>query len=246
MINHIISECSKLARKEYNTRHDWVGKVIHWEMCEWFKFDHTAWLYRHNAESVLEHEIHKILRDFEIQTDHLILVRKADLVLVDKKIERNCRIVDFTVPTNHREKINENEKRDKYLDLAREIKKKLWNKKVTVIPIIIGALGTIPKTLVKGLEELKIGGWAETIKTTALLESARIPRRVLETWKDLLSLRLQWKSISSGEWEKHAKSRIIIIRLLTGVIQNIQNSSNTKKQVGHLVRDNLRQNVYKA
>ena len=32
-INHIISECSKLAQKEYKTRHDWVGKVIPWEIC---------------------------------------------------------------------------------------------------------------------------------------------------------------------------------------------------------------------
>ena len=40
-INHIISECSKLAQKEYKTIHDWVGKVIHWEMCKKFKFDHT-------------------------------------------------------------------------------------------------------------------------------------------------------------------------------------------------------------
>ena len=31
-INHIISECSKLAQKEYKVRHDWVGKVIHGEM----------------------------------------------------------------------------------------------------------------------------------------------------------------------------------------------------------------------
>ena len=30
-INHIISECSKLAQKEYKTRHDWVGRVIHWD-----------------------------------------------------------------------------------------------------------------------------------------------------------------------------------------------------------------------
>ena len=36
-INHIISECSKLAQKEYKTRHVWVGKVIHWEMCKKFK-----------------------------------------------------------------------------------------------------------------------------------------------------------------------------------------------------------------
>ena len=36
-INHIISECSKLAQKEYKARHDWVGKVIHWEMCKKFQ-----------------------------------------------------------------------------------------------------------------------------------------------------------------------------------------------------------------
>ena len=40
-INHIISECSKLAQRVYKARHDWVGKVIHWEMCKKFKFDHT-------------------------------------------------------------------------------------------------------------------------------------------------------------------------------------------------------------
>ena len=37
-INHIISECSKLAQKEYKSWHDWVGKVIHWELCKKFKY----------------------------------------------------------------------------------------------------------------------------------------------------------------------------------------------------------------
>ena len=40
-INHIISGISKLAQKEYKPRHDWVDKVIHWEMCKKFKFDHA-------------------------------------------------------------------------------------------------------------------------------------------------------------------------------------------------------------
>ena len=39
MINHIIRECSKLAQKEYDTRHDWVGKVIYWQLYKRFKFD---------------------------------------------------------------------------------------------------------------------------------------------------------------------------------------------------------------
>ena len=55
--NHIISECSKLAKKEYKTRHDWVGKVIHWEMCKKFKFDHTNKWYMHNPAPVLENHI---------------------------------------------------------------------------------------------------------------------------------------------------------------------------------------------
>ena len=38
-INNIISECRKLAQKEYKTKYNWVSKVIYWEMCKKFKFD---------------------------------------------------------------------------------------------------------------------------------------------------------------------------------------------------------------
>ena len=60
-INHIISECSKLAQKEYKSRYDWVGKAIHREMCKKFKFDHMNKWYMHNPESVLENDTHKLL-----------------------------------------------------------------------------------------------------------------------------------------------------------------------------------------
>ena len=84
-------------------------------------------------------------------------------------------------------KIEENEKRDKYLDFARDINKTMehegdcdtncnwytWNDHYG---------------LVWGLEKLEIGGRAETIEITALLRSARILSGVLKTWVDLLSL----------------------------------------------------------
>ena len=60
--------------------------------------------------------------------------------------------------------------------------------KVPIIPILIGAFGTVTKGLLKDLEDLEVGGRVETIQTTALLKTARILRRVLETWGDLLSL----------------------------------------------------------
>ena len=40
MINHIISECGKLALREGKTRHDYVGKGIHWEPFKKLKFDY--------------------------------------------------------------------------------------------------------------------------------------------------------------------------------------------------------------
>ena len=51
--------------------------------------------------------------------------------------------------------------------------------KVTVFPIITGAFGTVPEGLVRVPDELEIDGRIETIQ--ALLKSARILRRVLET-----------------------------------------------------------------
>ena len=78
-INHIISEYNKLAQREYKTRPDWVGKVIHWEMCMKFKFHHTNKWYIHNPAAILENDTHKLLWDFDIQTDLLISARRPDL-----------------------------------------------------------------------------------------------------------------------------------------------------------------------
>ena len=57
--------------------------------------------------------------------------------------------------------------------------------KVTIVPIVIGALGTESKVLLKGLEDLEVGGRVETIQTTALLRTARILTRVLENLRRL-------------------------------------------------------------
>ena len=53
----------------------------------------------------------------------------------------------FVVLADPKVKIKDNEKREKYLDFA-----------MTVIQSVIGARGTIIKGLIRGLEELDIGG----------------------------------------------------------------------------------------
>ena len=68
--------------------------------------------------------------------------------------------------------------------------------KVTIIPVVIGAFGTVTRGLLKGLEDMEVGERVETKQTTALLRTAGILRRVLETSEDLLSLKLKWNAIS--------------------------------------------------
>ena len=79
----------------------------------------------HNPVPVLENDTHKPLWDFNIQTDHLISARKPDLIIITKKKKkkRMCKIVDFAVTAEHIINLKEYEKKDKYLDLARELKK---------------------------------------------------------------------------------------------------------------------------
>ena len=76
--------------------------------------------------------------------------------------------MDFAVPADHWVRLKKSEKRDKYLDIARE-PKKLWNMEVTVILIVVGAFSTVSKGLVQGLKDLEIRGRVEIIQTTALL-----------------------------------------------------------------------------
>ena len=64
------------------------------------------------------------------------------------------------------------------------------------IPMVVGALGAVPKGLANRVEGLEVRGRIETIQTTALIRSTRILIRVLETRGDLLSLNLQYKTNS--------------------------------------------------
>ena len=71
----------------------------------------------HNPAPDLENDTPKLLCDFNIQTDHLIIIRKK---------KRISKIVDIAVPADHKINLKECAKKDKYLDLARELKK-LWH-----------------------------------------------------------------------------------------------------------------------
>ena len=106
---------------------------------------HTKSWYEHRTDKVVENEDVKVLWDFDIQVDKFIEARRPDIILVRKK-KKECIIIDIAVPGDIRTQMKEDEKIEKYENLRREISK-LWGVQPTVIPNIIGALGTTSVTL---------------------------------------------------------------------------------------------------
>ena len=94
--------------------------------------------------------------------------RAEGLVNSINKKKRTGKIVVFAVPADHRVKLKESEKKEKYLEFARELKETVEHKS-GFIPIITDALGAVTKGLIQILEDLEIRGRVEIIQTTALL-----------------------------------------------------------------------------
>ena len=119
-INHIISECSKFTQKEYKTRHDWWARWSTRNCARNLNLTIRKMVYAQPSSCPGERD--KLLWDFQIQTGHLISTRRPELIIINKK-KTTSRIVDFAVSADQRVMLKESEKKDKYLDLARESKK---------------------------------------------------------------------------------------------------------------------------
>ena len=178
-INHIASECSALAQNQYKKRHDTVAKALHWSLCKKYDLPCNNKWYEHLPEKVIENEDARLLWDYDIQTDRVIQARRPDLTLVDKTKNR-VSLIDVSVPWDSRVEEKEREKIDKYQDLRLELRR-LWEMPVEVVPIIIGALGTIPRNLKRNLERLEAKVAPGLMQKSVVLETAHIVRRVMDS-----------------------------------------------------------------
>ncbi|XP_069971818.1 uncharacterized protein [Penaeus vannamei] len=179
-VAHIVSECQKLAQKEYKeVRHDNVAKVIHWKLCEKWGFEKSDKWYTHKPEKVLESNECKILWDLPIQTDKTLEHNRPDITVIEKK-SKKCLLIDPACPFDTRIERKEEEKCNNYCDLKYEIARMWRMKEVEVIPVFVGALGSVTKDFEKWIQKLDLGIAAEKLQKPCLLGTARIIRKVLD------------------------------------------------------------------
>ena len=178
-ISHIVSECSKLAQREYRRRHDNVGRIVHWKLCEKFNLEKFEKWYLQKPQTVSENVNDKLIWDMNIKCDNVIVERRPDVVIVNKT-EKRAIIIDIAIPGDKIIIDKEKEKIEKYQNVKREIQR-LWNlKKIDVIPVVLGALGSFTKNFEKYLDKIGIKIDLHAVQKTILLGTARILRKVLE------------------------------------------------------------------
>ena len=86
-----------------------------------------------------------------IYTDKVLKHNRPDITLVHKDTQKRT-LIDIAVPADHNITRTEEEKVENYQELAFEIRRIHGASKVTIISIVIGALGSIsPKVQRPGL-----------------------------------------------------------------------------------------------
>ena len=110
------------------------------------KWEAEYW-YQHKPEWVMKKEKATILWDSPIITDRHVPCNKPDRVIMEKKSDRFI-IIDVAITNDYNILKKATEKMNKYVDIQIECQR-LWNKKVEVIPVIIGATGIVDKNIKK-------------------------------------------------------------------------------------------------
>ena len=176
-MRHIVSGCKKLAQNEYRKRHDKVALRVHWEVCRKYGIECTEKWYGHQPLPIVENGEVRVSWDMTIYTDK-VLKHNPCITLVHKDTQK-WTLIDIAVPADQNIIRTEEEKVEKYQDLAFEIRRIHGASKVTIIPIVIGALGSISKRAKTRYDKLGVPEFIGSVQLSAILGTAHHLRKVL-------------------------------------------------------------------
>ena len=177
-VAHIISGCPELAQGVYLHRHNAVARYLHLTLCQLHGLERNALWYEHEPSKITQNEKIKILYDWNIYTDKKIKHRRPDLVVVNKE-EGKTLLIDVACPMDHNIQSKEKEKVDHYLELKFELER-LWNTKIEIVPIIIGALGSVTENLQTSLKKIGLKHvQVHQLQKCVLLKTGNILRKHL-------------------------------------------------------------------
>jgi len=179
-IDRTISACPVLAKEQYIKRHDRVCAQLHFNICKETAVQlDKKHRYEHVPKSVETSQGGKvtILCIQQVQTDRTVPNNKPDIIIRDNG-KGTCMLIDVAISGDRNVIKKEAKKILKYKELTIEIQR-TWNVKTKVIPVIIGATGTVSESFRKYVSNILGKHEVKEIQKTAILGTAHILRKVL-------------------------------------------------------------------
>lgn len=179
-IEHLTNSCQIMAAREYTYRHNSVAKILHnWIAYKIGHVQNRTPYYSYQPEHVCETATALLYWDRTIQTDHLVSHNRPDIVVLNKTTKK-CTIIDIAIPAAANIKEKHKEKISKYLPLAAEIRQ-IWDvSSVEIVPIVLGSLGEVPKSLHEGIASIDLPpNLYLEMQKAVILATTNIIRKVL-------------------------------------------------------------------
>jgi hypothetical protein len=180
-VGHVVSACKMLAQNEYRRRHDKMGLRVYWEVLGKCGLKRSEKWYEEVPEPVRKSADgrYEVWWDQKVITPNALEHNRPDMVVIDRK-GKKWTLVDFSVPFDPNVARKEQEKVRKYEQLASEVRR-MNSVGVEVIPIVVGSLGVVTKGIDGWLRRLGIGDVVGGLQTAAIIGTAAILRKVLNT-----------------------------------------------------------------
>jgi len=124
---------------------DKVCTHLHYSICKALGTETTDKWHTHMPKPVYEEGDVTVLWNQAVHTDRKVAANRPDIIIKNKQ-EKTCTLIDVAMPTDRNVVQKEGEKKLKYKSLCR-----MWKLEFTIIPIIIGATGTVTRSLRKNL-----------------------------------------------------------------------------------------------
>ena len=174
--------CEPKGFSLYKERHDRAILIVLWRLLKEYGFKQEEPWYKLEAKPVYENRSVKILWDPSIPTDDEMTERRPDLVVEDR-LYKSIFIIEMSVPTDSNINGRWQEKFQKYQKLAADMRKQFRGYRIKVVPMIVGALGTVETLLedFRGIPKLSKSAVEvmRAMQRTVLCSVVRILRRHL-------------------------------------------------------------------
>ena len=180
-IHHLLNNCSTLAKKQYLTRHNEMGKHIYNAFCKKHNLPHNKTT---NIPNIVENQEYKLLWDFPIQTYKAVEHNRPDMIFINK-MTKKATVIDFSNPFDSNIRQKYDEKVSKYLALSAEIRNVWQLKSVKIQPIVIGSLGALTTRMKNDFKSMNssfgLSINVSTLQKTVLEQSVKIVKSVINS-----------------------------------------------------------------